>query len=210
MSAPNVMVIAPHPDDEVLGCGGTIRLRIERGDRVSAVFLTSGELGLKHLPQRKAWSIREAEARRAARILGLHRLFFLHQPDWTLDQHLKTASAALRPLLKAHLPDVIYLPHPDDAHPDHRAAWPLLKQALPRSASPPELFAYEIWSPLPQPDCVVDITSVMPRKIRALRAHRSQLNEFDYVQAVTGLNQFRGALSAKCHFAEAFCRLSLR
>jgi hypothetical protein len=50
----------------------------------------------------------------------------------------------------------------------------------------------------------------MPRKIRALRAHRSQLNEFDYVRAVTGLNQFRGALSAKCRFAEAFCRLSLR
>ena len=52
------------------------------------------------------------------------------------------------------------------------------------------------------------ISNVMSRKLRALRAHRSQLGEFDYVKAVTGLNQFRGALAGKCRFAEAFETLS--
>ena len=64
----NVLVVAPHPDDETIGCGGTLCLHQQRGDRVVVVFLTSGELGLKHLPPQEAWTIREKEANAAARI----------------------------------------------------------------------------------------------------------------------------------------------
>jgi LmbE family N-acetylglucosaminyl deacetylase len=56
---------------------------------------------------------------------------------------------------------------------------------------------------------VEDITGVLSRKLRALRAHRSQLGEFDYVKAVSGLNQFRGALAGRCRFAEVFQTLSI-
>ena len=59
----NILILAPHPDDETIGCGGTLCLHAARGDYVSAVFLTSGELGLKHLPKKEAWAIRESEAR---------------------------------------------------------------------------------------------------------------------------------------------------
>src|SRR6267378_1222734 len=96
----NVLVIAPHPDDEVIGCGGAIRLRVERGERVSFVFLSSGELGLKHLPRAKTWEIREAEARRAAKVLGVESLHFLRQPDWMLGDHARATAAALKPLLE--------------------------------------------------------------------------------------------------------------
>src|SRR6186713_493624 len=108
----NVLVIAPHPDDEVIGCGGALQLRVERGEHVSVAFLTSGELGLKHLSQEKAWKIREAEAKRAARILGLATLHFLRQPDWMLGDHATAAAKALAPVLEAMRPDVVYLPHP--------------------------------------------------------------------------------------------------
>ena len=64
----NVLVVVPHPDDESIGCGGTICLHAARGDRVAAVFLTSGELGLRKLPQEKAWRVREREAEKAAEI----------------------------------------------------------------------------------------------------------------------------------------------
>ena len=80
----NVLVIAPHPDDETIGCGGTLCLHQQRGDRVAVVFLTSGELGLKQLPRAKAWAVRETEGRAAAKILGLARAEFLRQPDWML------------------------------------------------------------------------------------------------------------------------------
>lgn len=206
----NVLVIAPHPDDEVIGCGGAIRLRVERGERVSVVFLTSGELGLKHLPREKAWKVREAEAEKAAKILGLAKLHFLRQSDWMLGNHAGATATALKPLLEQQKPDVIYLPHPNDGHPDHQATLPILRAALKRCRGlKPELLAYEIWTPLAAHDVAVNISEVMPRKLRALRAHRSQLGAFDYVKAVVGLNQFRGALAGKCRFAEVFQTLSL-
>jgi LmbE family N-acetylglucosaminyl deacetylase len=201
----NVLVIAPHPDDEVIGCGGAIWLRAQRGERISVVFLTSGELGLKHLPREKAWRIREAEAKKAATILGLRRLHFLRQPDWMLADHAAATAKLLQRVLEKENPEVIYLPHPNDGHPDHRASLPILRAASKRCCRfRPELFAYEIWTPLAAHDTVVDISQVLSKKLRALRAHRSQLGEFDYVKAVTGLNQFRGALAGKCQFAEVF------
>jgi LmbE family N-acetylglucosaminyl deacetylase len=201
----NILIIAPHPDDEVIGCGGAIRLRVERGERVSALYLTSGELGLKHLPREKAWKIRETEARKAAKILGLTKLHFLRQPDWMLSDHAAATAKRVRAALEESTPDVIYLPHPNDDHPDHRATLPILRAALKHCRRlNPELLAYEVWTPLNTHDVTLDISRVMPRKMRALKAHRSQLGEFDYVRAVTGLNQFRGALAGKCRFAEVF------
>ena len=71
----NVLVIAPHPDDESIGCGGALCLHAARRDPMAVVYLSSGELGLKHLPRNKAWLTREREAERAARILGVAKRF---------------------------------------------------------------------------------------------------------------------------------------
>lgn len=164
----NILVLAPHPDDESLGCGGTLCRHAAKGDRVVAVFLTSGELGLKHLPREQAWAIREREANAAARILGLAAVEFLRQPDWSVGEHVAETARALRPLLEREVPRLIYLPHPNEWHPDHRASLPVLRAALRRRRIPaPELRGYEIWTPLAEYDHVEDITAVMPRKLRA-------------------------------------------
>ncbi len=174
------------------------------------VFLTSGELGLKHLAPAKAWAIREGEARRAGKILGLRELFFLRQPDWGLRQAGRAAATALRPIIQRERPQLIYLPHPGEWHPDHRAALPVLRRALRGSGVPrPDLRGYEVWTPLANHDHSENITKVMTRKLRAIGVHRSQLNEFNYRRAVCGLNQFRGELGGKCQYAEVFTALRL-
>jgi LmbE family N-acetylglucosaminyl deacetylase len=206
----NVLVIAPHPDDETIGCGGTLCLHAQRGDRTVVACLTSGELGLKHLPREKAWAVREKEVGVAATILGVAQVHFLRQPDWMLGDHLEAAARALRPVLEAEQPRIIYVPHDADGHPDHRAAQPILRRAMGGAlGSGPEVRAYEIWTPLPAHDHIEDITRVMPRKLRALRAHASQLGEFNYERAVRGLNAFRGELDAKCRYAEVFRTVTL-
>ncbi len=201
----NILVIAPHPDDEAIGCGGALCLHAAKDDTISVVFLTSGELGLERLAKKRAWKIRESEAKAAAKILGITRLEFLRLPDWDVARHIRKGSRLLRPILKQVLPQVIYLPHPSDAHPDHQATLPLLREALRGLRWPAlELRGYEVWTPLREFDHVQDVSSKMARKLRALRAHRSQLGEFDYVRAVRGLNQYRGVLAAKCRYAEVF------
>jgi LmbE family N-acetylglucosaminyl deacetylase len=201
----NVLVLAPHPDDEVIGCGGTLCKHTARGDHVAVVFLTSGELGLKHLSRERARRIREREAQAAAKILKLAALEFLRLPDWTMSERAAQGARGLSAILAREAPRLIYVPHPHEWHPDHQAALPLLREALRSSRIvQPELRGYEVWTPLADHDHVEDITTVMPRKLRALRAYRSQLKEFDYVRAVSGLNQFRGELAARCRYAEVF------
>ncbi len=94
----NVLVIAPHPDDESIGCGGTISLHAERGNRVTVVFLTSGEHGLQKLPEEKARRVREREAEKAAAILGIASVTFLSLPDGHVGDHVGKAAEALRPI----------------------------------------------------------------------------------------------------------------
>lgn len=200
-----IMVIAPHPDDESIGCGGAICLHAGRGDHVTTVFLTSGELGLKHLPCEEAWRVREGEAEDAAEILDIAALTFLRCPDWFLGDQVDEAAARLRPVLEREAPELIYLPHQGEWHPDHRSALSVVRSALRVDRIiTPTLLSYEVWTPLSEHDHVEDITSVMARKLRALRCYRSQLRHFRYDRAVQGLNRYRGELAARCRYAEVF------
>jgi LmbE family N-acetylglucosaminyl deacetylase len=203
----SVLVIAPHPDDEAIGCGGAICLHRQRGDAVRVVFLTSGERGIDGLAPDAVRTIREAEARHAADVLDVEGVEFLRLPDLGLGGAIEPGKRELGRILEQQAPDLIYLPHPDEAHPDHQAALPLVCAALAcldgRPALP-ELGAYEVWSPMGRHDWVEDISGFMARKLRAIRCYRSQLRTFRYDQAVRGLNRHRGVLAAGSRYAEAF------
>jgi LmbE family N-acetylglucosaminyl deacetylase len=88
----SILVVAPHPDDESIGCGGTICLHHRQGDRVQAVFLTSGERGVANASSETAQAIREAEARAAGELLFLDRLDFLRLPDLDVAGHIETGA----------------------------------------------------------------------------------------------------------------------
>jgi LmbE family N-acetylglucosaminyl deacetylase len=200
-----VLIIAPHPDDESIGCGGAVYLHTRRGDRVSVVFMTSGEMGLKHVPREEAWRTREAEARKAAELLSLSGIEFLRQPDWLLGENIKSAILATAPILEREKPELIYLPHVKEWHPDHQACLPIIRGALKKvNISKAQLRCYEIWTPLGEYDHVEDISAVMPQKLKAVCQHRSQVAEFAYDRAIAGLNQYRGVIAGKCQFAEVF------
>ena len=201
----NILAVAPHPDDESIGCGGTLRRHVERGDRVVAVFLTSGELGIESLPPAEARAIREEEAAEAAEILGLAAIEFLRLPDWFLGDDIPRAAVALAPILQREHPGILYAPHLGETHPDHRASIPIVRAALSLAPVPAlALRTYEIWTPLAVYEEVEDITETMAHKLRAIRRYHSQLASFRYDRAVRGLGAYRGALAAKCEYAEVF------
>ncbi len=208
--AETVLVIAPHPDDEAIGCGGAIGLHRRRGDMVRVAFLTSGEQGIPGVPPAEVRAVREAEALQAGSVLGVSGIDFLRLPDLGLHRCCPEGAGELRALLDQYHPSLIYLPHPEEAHPDHEATLPMVRAARARLTGwpeLPELRAYEVWSPMTRPGWVEDITAVMRQKLQAIRCYRSQLALFRYDRAVRGLNQYRGILGAGGRYAEAFTYL---
>jgi LmbE family N-acetylglucosaminyl deacetylase len=118
------------------------------------------------------------------------------------------AATAVAEVLTGEHPQLIYVPHPREWHPDHKAAGEILKQSLDMCAvSVPEIRGYEVWTPLSEYAVVVDITAVMPRKLQAIRCHVSQLADLDYAHAAQSLNAYRGVIAARAPFAEVFERL---
>lgn len=199
----SVVVLAPHPDDETLGCGGRLRLAADRGERTVVVFLTSGQAGIHGTAPGAAGRLREKEAEAAAEVLGVARTVHLRGPDGALADAADDLAAPLRAVLEEEAPQVVLLPHEADAHPDHSAAWGLLAAALPPGMAP-LLPTYEVWTPLEWFDEVVDVSAVMPAKLAALRCHASQLARYRFDDAAEGLARYRGALAGGCAYAEVF------
>jgi LmbE family N-acetylglucosaminyl deacetylase len=214
-----VAVLAPHMDDEVLGCGGAIARHVQAGAEVSVIFLTDGRYGSnahsglaepeRERRQRELVGIRKEEAQQAADVLGVKNISFLDAEDGRLRAD-STAPARLRSVLHRVRPQVLYLPFLLDNHVDHCAATALLMAATAGTDQDFECRCYEVWTPL-FPNIVVEIDAVLELKKRALGCYRSQLAHMDYIHTGIALNAYRSsAIGCKtARFVEAFFALSV-
>lgn len=212
--AERVVVLAPHMDDETLGCGGTLAQHVQRGASVTAVFLTDGRLGssaLKTLQgearrqkERELVAMRKQEAHRALEILGIRAMICMDVEDGRLADS-ETAAAQLREIFVRLQPQIVYLPFFLEEHADHRAANAVLAAALQGGDLGFQCLGYEVWTPL-FPNCLVRIDDTVEIKRQAIRQYESQIADADYLHACLGLNAYRSAalLKARAGYAEAF------
>lgn len=206
-----VLVISPHPDDESIGCGGTVRKHVEDGDMVFVVFLTSGEKGGHGRSEEETIQVREREARTAAELLGIEEIAFFHLPDGAVCA-TPAAVSQLRKRLLEWLPELVYVPHLNEMHADHRAAVRIVKRSFQGiKCDGTRVLMYEIWTPLQHIDEIVDITPYVELKRAAIRAHRSQCAVMDFEAAALGLNRYRGEMHSwpGGDYAEVFRELHL-
>jgi LmbE family N-acetylglucosaminyl deacetylase len=204
-----VLVLAPHPDDESIGCGGSLALHASRGDAVRVVLLTSGEQGGHGVPPAEAGAVREREAAAACAVLGVERPDFWRQPDGAL-RASERLIGRLSALLHEWRPSLVYAPHRAEAHPDHRAASDLLAAVLLKATEHPQVRLYEIWTPLQRFDEVIDITEVIDTKVQAIRAHETQCRVMRFDDAARALNRYRGEMHSwpGGEYAEVFAAFS--
>ena len=216
-----ILIIAPHQDDEILGCGGYIRKNIEAGGLVVVLFITSGWSGVrnKKMSKKERIKIREAEAINAGKILGVKNFIFLRKNDRAIyaDQ---TLLFDIVKTIQTIQPNIILSPHKDDADLEHQvvnkltkeAAWLAKEGALITKLSPArqlkEILFYEVWTPIKKPTVYVDNTKHIDLKIKVLMQYKSQLQQRDYISIISGLNMFRGGIKG-FKYAEAFCKKSL-
>jgi LmbE family N-acetylglucosaminyl deacetylase len=207
-----VLCVAPHPDDEVLGCGGLLTAWAEAGARVHTVILTCGQQGAgpteagfdAELPAR-----RRQESIAAAAVLGTAEPLFLEFEDRALrcDHALV---AALSQAIAQHRPQVLLLPSLSEPHPDHQAtALAGLAAASQAGPSLHTVLSYECGAPL-HANAHFPIDAVAERKWRALQCFTSQLGVEDYephARAMAALRAF--GLRPPCQQAESFFRVDL-
>lgn len=201
-----LLVLAPHPDDEVIACGGLLALHLRERRAVRIVVATDGaEAGMGEL--------REEESHRGVARLGEGAtLVFLRFPDRALGDD---AAERLREQLLDFRPDLILVPSPVEIHPDHLALSRVFCELVQRDET---LFAqlavakvafYEVSSPL-RPNVIVDISEVAEAKYAAIAEHASQVALRDYVAYARGLNAYRAmTLPAAAKFAEAYFVVAL-
>ena len=203
-----VLVIAPHPDDDIIGCGGALVKHLKAKDQVKIVYLCDGSLGspegkrLSQSEKAQLVKIREVEARESAEIIGVSDLIFWRYKDGHLVLN-NTSKKLMNALLESFDPDIVYVPSFDDPNSDHAETVKILAAALSGVKVNPQIVNYEVWQPV-FANRIVDVTAEFAKKKQALEIHRSQLKSRNYSIAIEGLAMYRAGTYGAGGFAEAF------
>ena len=213
ISKPNgkrILVLSPHFDDEVIGCGGTIAKHIKSGDDVSIIYFTDGTNSIPDIKnKKKIKEIRKNESLNAMKIMGVKNISFLDQIDGRLIPNKKSINMIIQ-ILKKSNPDIVYLPWFFDNHFDHLNTNKVFFESCKNYGFDFNICAYEVWTPL-IPNIIVDIGDVFELKQKALLCFKSQLRYNDYIRIFTGLNMYNTRYNLNGEsYAEAFLYLSAR
>jgi len=201
----SMLVVAPHQDDEIIGCGGALALQVRAGRAAFVVILQDGADGHGELGMtREALStLRNEESRRAIAQLGIEQPLFTGYAD--LKANIATATDALRRIIVDRKVDALFVPWMLDGHPDHRTANYIVAGAIGNLHQDIRVFGYEVWG-LTVPNVIVVIDEVIEQKMAMLSSFSFANKAIDYVQSTKGLNMYRSRLlgSGMSRYAECF------
>jgi len=176
--AERLLILAPHPDDEVLGCGGTLALAAARGARTLVVVVFDGAAGDpgRKFPREDYVARRRREARAGGRRLGVGEYRFWNRPEGhrAPEHEIDRGAARLARLVEDWRPDLVLAPWSGDAQGDHQSVARAVERWLEAGPVPCPVWGFEVWSPL-VPDALVDVSGVWRAKQEALAEHRTQL-----------------------------------
>lgn len=211
-----VIVIAPHMDDEVLGCGGTIVRHVNSGHHVTVCVVANRAYNHKYEPE--FIEEQKASCKKAQEILSYQDLVFLDLPDEQLDRAQIDIITPLERIVSQCKPDIVYLPHRGDLNQDHRAVFEAVRVVCRPFAQNfhTVLRVYEVPSSTDQvpgvnewpflPNYFVNIEHSLDRKIKAMESYFKEIREFPHPRSSKGLRiyaQKRG-MEVGMPAAEAF------
>jgi LmbE family N-acetylglucosaminyl deacetylase len=218
-----IIVFAPHPDDETLGCGGTIAKKLAEGYEVIIVVMTDGRFlllksfGISDGPSpEQVKEIRRGEVLRATKILGVpeENVVFLDFIDGTIGENEKAAEEKVTTILEKYAPSEVYFPFERDGHPDHQAANHIVRRAVEKLGIKPAMYRYTImhkfarFGPLVESflsifkrDRIsVDISEFLPLKKEAVKEFKSELTTISPKQSKPHTKDFKNFLKRKEKF----------
>jgi LmbE family N-acetylglucosaminyl deacetylase len=211
----NYLFIGSHPDDIEFGCGGTVSKLISQGHNCIFIIATNGDQGSLDIPKIDLLKLRKKEAQDAAKLLKIKTINFLNLPDGLTQFNLEHKINLIE-LIRKYKPKSVFIHSKNDHHPDHKiihnlcisaissAQGPWFKEAKGEPVKVQNIYGYEVWNPISDYQMSIDITAHFDNKIAALSCHKSQVENYPYIDAVTGLAKYRGAMVNGSGLAEVF------
>mgnify|MGYP001347914568 CR=1 FL=1 len=215
----NILVVAAHPDDEVLGCGGTLYKLRKKGAKITTLFLSDGESSRKKPKISKLIQDRKKQAFKAGKIIGIKKIIFGDFPDNSMDSIpiLKVIQFIERQI-KIIKPDTVFTHFESDLNVDHQiASKSVITACRPmRNQTVKTILFFEILSSSEwnissknksfKPNYFVDITKSINFKIQALKCYKKEMKKWPHPRSLKGIKtlaEWRGA-SSGYKAAEAF------
>lgn len=220
MSNKHVLVVAPHPDDETLSCGGTLLKHKKNGDQINWIIITS--MLEKDGFSTTAIKKREQEIKSVSNSYMFHSVYNLSFSTTKLDQVLiSDLIVRASQVIEEVQPEILYLPYPGDIHTDHRIVFDAVASCTKwfRHPSIKRVLAYETLSETDfnidpdskgfKPNVFVDISDFIDQKVKIMQLYESEIGEYPFPrseEAIRALASLRGVASS-CKAAEAFMLL---
>jgi LmbE family N-acetylglucosaminyl deacetylase len=198
----NVLIVAPHPDDDVIGAGGTMALLAQAGKQVFSLYVTDGSsfpASASRGTTEQIIALRQREALAALKAVKAKGGIFLKGSSQKLKNNgSKAVEHALKDVLRFFMPESIYLPAPFEAHPTHRTVTQITLRVLRNMRDYfPALWGYTVWGGIfsTRGIKIVDISAVAGLKRKAIRMHKSQIAYKAYDAGILGRNRYEAVFS---------------
>ena len=210
-----ILIVAAHPDDEILGCGGTI-FKLKKNNKIKIIFLTNG-VSARSKDQKKIFA-RKHECEKLFKFLKIGKPIFFDFPDNQLDNFpLLKIIKKIEKILKTFKPEIVFTHFEDCLNIDHQTAFKATLTACRplKKISVKKILSFEVLSSTEwtaskkksfHPNFYINIDNEIKKKIEALKFYKSELKKYPHSRSVEGIKtlaKFRG-ISSGNKYAEAF------
>ncbi len=211
MAKEKILIICAHNDDQVFGIGGTIAKYAKQGKTVKTVIFSFGELSHPHLKPEVIIKRRVKESLDADKILGGKGIRYLGLKEGRFPKEIekKGIKKIITNIIRKEKPGKIFTHSINDAHPDHRAVYHFVRELTGEIKYKGDIYLFGVWSPVRIknrniPKMVVDITGTFGKKIKAIKAHKSQQLTILSLLWNVYLRAIMNGWSSNCRYAEVF------
>ncbi len=219
----HILIIAPHPDDDVIGMGGTIAVKAKEGYKFTIVYITNGggssrSAEYKDISKQELIELRKKEAEQSIIPLvkdpkDVTQVFFGFESS-TLFEKPELYTGELGKILSKQKFMEVYIPYPEDRHTTHRVCAVLSLEVLRAQKEHMDIYAYETWDPIPVVGntVFVDISKHYKQKLSAVSCHKSQCSITPFDEGIIAKNRYNAVFKEinaqnKMEYAEIFLKL---
>ncbi|MBW2992497.1 PIG-L family deacetylase [Candidatus Woesearchaeota archaeon] len=215
MPKETVLVLCAHPDDEIIGLGGTIAKYSKQGKEVITVIFSYGESSHPWMKKKYTVQKRVDEAKKADRIVGTSKTIFLGLRDGMLMKYVKSRKVEqiITNLIKRYKPKKIFThSHDDMIFADHKAVNNVVTKVLKKIKYQGEVYIFDIWNPMTirrrsKPKMIVDVSDTFRKKQKALKCFKSQSFVIAELKPMIYIRAIKNGLSIRARFAEKFYKV---